>query len=81
MAGSDMKTPEEWMEIVLKRGDQTQPAGTLRFILQVQADALKCAADLCEKHAASARPEGWTDSVARECASIINLKRDDILTA
>ena len=34
-----MKTPEEWLEIRNQRGAQTQPAGTLRFIRQIQEDA------------------------------------------
>jgi len=35
-----MKTPEQWMEIMNKRGAVTQPAGTLKLIADIQHDAL-----------------------------------------
>ena len=38
-----MKTPEQWMEIMNKRGSVTQPAGTLKLIADIQEDALNSA--------------------------------------
>ena len=36
-----MKTPDQWLEIIRQRGATTQPAGTLRLIRQIQADAMR----------------------------------------
>ena len=34
-----MKTPEQWLEIAHARGKETQPAGKLRLIRDIQDDA------------------------------------------
>ena len=34
-----MKTPEQWLEIAHERGKETQPAGKLRLIRDIQDDA------------------------------------------
>jgi hypothetical protein len=38
-----MKTPEQWLDEAAKRGDQTQPAGTIKWIEAIQEDARKAA--------------------------------------
>jgi hypothetical protein len=66
-----MKTHEQWVKESAGRGKQTQPAGKLKLFRDIQADAMEHAAELCEVVARNAKPEGWTDTVARECAARI----------
>lgn len=66
-----MKSPGEWHDIATKRGATTQPAGSLRLYRQIQEDALKHAAALCVQNALTGNPEGWTDTVSRDCAKRI----------
>lgn len=63
-----MKSPAEWHAIAKKTEPTTQPAGTLNFYRQIQEDALKHAAALCVQNALTGNPEGWTDTVSRDCA-------------
>lgn len=70
----EMKTPEQWSKTMRQRGEVTKPAGTILIVRQIQEDALRYAANLCVDHAETGNRGGWTESVSRECADIINAK-------
>ncbi len=70
-----MKSPQHWFEASKRRGATTQPAGSLRLYRQIQEDALLHAAEICLQNAATGNPEGWTDTVSKDCAKLIMAER------
>ncbi len=74
---SKMKTAEQWLEALQ---DVSTERDHKQWVEAIQNDALEYAAGLCIQHAHTGNPEGWTDSVSRDCANLINSKRVAVMS-
>lgn len=65
-----MKTAKQWAARVQNSKEPWE-----KLVWEIQSDALQYATAICIRHAESGNSEGWTDTVSRECAKLIDEKR------
>lgn len=65
-----MKTAKQWAARVQNSKEPWE-----NLVWEIQSDAMQYAAAICISHAQTGNPEGWTDTVSRECANLIDEKR------
>ena len=65
-----MKNAKQWAARVQNSKEPWE-----KLVWEIQSDAMQYAAAICINHSQTGNPEGWTDTVSRECANLIDEKR------